>query len=192
MIKVGITGGIGSGKSTLGHLFEMMGYPVYYADIRAKWLMNNDPIIKAELMATFGKSVYPDELDRKALADIVFSNPDALAKLNSITHPAVRRDQEAWSKKQSSPIVFKEAAILFESGTYRSVDKVICVVAPEITRIMRVMKRDGATAAQVQERISNQWADEKKAALSDFIIHADEQQLVIPQALAILKQLEQN
>lgn len=191
MIKVGITGGIGSGKSTVGHLFEMMGYPVYYADIRAKWLMNNDPTIKAELMTTFGNAVYPDQLDRKALADIVFSNPDALVKLNNITHPAVRRDLDAWSTKQSSPIVFKEAAILFESGTNRSVDKVICVVAPEITRIMRVMKRDKVTAAQVQERIKNQWSDEKKAALSDFIINADDQQLVIPQALDILKQLEQ-
>lgn len=190
MIKVGITGGIGSGKSTVGHLFEMMGYPVYYADIRAKWLMNNDPTIKAELITTFGKSVYPDQLDRKALADIVFSDPDALAKLNNITHPAVRRDLEAWSKAQNSPIVFKEAAILFESGTNRSVDKVICVVAPEITRIMRVMKRDKTTAAQVQERIKNQWSDEKKADLSDFVINADDQQLVIPQALDILKQLQ--
>lgn len=190
MIKVGITGGIGSGKSTVAHLYEMMGYPVYYADMRAKWLINNDPSIKAKLIATFGHSIYPEQLDRKALADIVFSNPDALTKLNNITHPSVENDFQAWSKKQSSSFVFKEAAILFESGTYHSVDKIICVVAPEITRIMRVMKRDHATASQVQERITNQWSDEKKMTLSDFIINANDQQLVIPQALDILMQLE--
>lgn len=189
MIKVGITGGIGSGKSTIAHLYEMMGYPVYYADTRAKWLMNNDPIIKSELIATFGKAIYPDQLDRKALADIVFSDSEALEKLNNITHPAVGRDLKAWTKAQNSPVVFKEAAILFESGTNKSVDKVICVIAPEINRIMRVMKRDKVSATQVQERISNQWSDEKKAELSDFIINTDEQQLVIPQALEILKQL---
>ena len=190
MLKVGITGGIGSGKSTIGHFLEMMGYPVYYADIRAKWLMENDPCIKAELISIFGIAVYPDHLDRKALANIVFSNPDALAKLNSITHPAVKRDIEAWSKKQKSPIVFKEAAILFESGTNQSVDQVICVVAPEITRVMRVMKRDKVTAAQVQERINNQWSDEKKMALSDYIINTDDQELVIPQILATLDQIK--
>jgi len=192
MIKVGITGGIGSGKSTVAHLFEMMGYPVYYADSRAKWLMNNDPKVKDDLIAAFGKTVYPDQLDRKALADIVFSDADALAKLNSITHPAVQRDTEAWIKEQHSPYVFKEAAILFESGSHRSVDKVICVTAPEIIRVMRVMKRDKATAAQVQERINNQWSDERKIALSDFIIHADDQQLVIPQALEVLRLLKQD
>ena len=190
MIRVGITGGIGSGKSTVAHLYEIMGYPVYYADIRAKWLMNNDPIIKTELIATFGKEVYPQHLDRKVLAAIVFSNPDALAKLNSITHPAVKRDMDEWAKRQDSPIIFKEAAILFESGTNRSVDKTICVIAPEITRVMRVMKRDGVTASQVQERIKNQWSDDKKIALSDFVLYADEQQLVISQALEILKHLE--
>lgn len=189
MLKVGITGGIGSGKSTIAHLYEMMGYPVYYADDRAKWLMNNSVEIKKQLIATFGIEVYPDELDTKVLANKVFSNPEALGKLNAIVHPAVRQDIEAWNKEQDSPIIFREAAILFESGTNDTVDKVICVCAPKITRVMRVMKRDNCSSAQVEERMENQWTDEQKAALSDYILNTDDTQLVIPKAIEILEKL---
>lgn len=191
VITVGIAGGIGSGKSTIARLFETMGYPVYYADDRAKWLMNNDATIKAKLIATFGKAVYPDQLDRKILANIVFSDKAALAQLNAITHPAVERDFLNWCQQQKSDILFKEAAILFESGTEHSVDKVICVIAPESIRIKRVMQRDGATAQQVQERIKHQWSDEKKAALSDFVINTEDYELVEPQVLEVLKQLKE-
>ncbi len=188
-VIIGITGGIGSGKSTVAHLFEMMGYPVYYADVRSKWLMNNDPDIKAQLIATFGEKVYPGYLDRQALANIVFKDKKALKKLNAISHPAVEKDFLQWRKAQNSPIIFKEAAILFESGSYLSVDKTICITAPEIIRVKRVMQRDGASAKQVQERIANQWPDEKKVALANFVINADDTKLVIPQALSVLEEL---
>lgn len=190
MTIVGITGGIGSGKSTVAHLFEIMGYPIYYADIRSKWLMNNDPKIKEQLIATFGKKVYPGALDRQALAAIVFNDKDALAKLNKISHPAVEQDFRRWCEEQKSPILFKEAAILFESGSYKNVDKTICVVAPETIRVSRVMRRDGVSAKQVQERIKNQWSDEKKIGLADYVIQADEREMVIPQAIAILQRLK--
>lgn len=189
-LTIGITGGIGSGKSTVAHLFEMMGYPVYYADVRSKWLMNNDPQIKTQLITTFGEEVYPGYLDRQTLADIVFKDKEALKKLNAISHPAVEKDFLNWRKAQNTPILFKEAAILFESGSYKSVDKTICITAPEVIRVKRVMQRDGATAKQVQVRIANQWSDEKKIALADFVIDAGDRELVIPQALKIIEELE--
>lgn len=190
-ITIGITGGIGSGKSTIASFLKLLGFPVYSADMRSKWLMDNDPNIKAQLIASFGEKVYPKQLDRKALADIIFSNTEALAKVNAIAHPAVEKDFSQWKSKQVSDIVFKEAAILFESGTYKSVDKTICVVAPETLRVKRVMKRDGSNAKQVQERINNQWPDEKKIALADYSIFADDYQLVIPQILSILKNIKE-
>lgn len=189
MIKVGITGGIGSGKSTIAHLFETMGYPVYYADARAKWLMDNDPIIKEQLIAIFGQKVYPGHLEKKILANIVFSNPSALSKLNSITHPAVERDFNNWCLAQDARIVFKEAAILFESGTHKSVDKIICVTAPESLRTKRVLRRDSINEKQVEERIHNQWSDKEKIRLSDFVIKSDDEHLVIPQTLDILNKI---
>ncbi len=188
-LKVGITGGIGSGKSTVSRLFEIMNYPVYYTDQRAKWLMDNDLNIKKQLINTFGKHVYPNHLDRQALAKIVFSDKTALKKLNNITHPAVEDDFADWVKTQNSRLVFKEAAILFESDTQKSVDKVICVTAPEKSRIKRVMKRDNCTAEQVLERINNQWPENKKIELSDYIITSDDKNLVITQALKVLDKI---
>lgn len=190
MLKVGITGGIGSGKSTIAQLFTMWGYPVYSADVRSKWLINNDQQVKEDLINTFGKEIYKEELDRKALAAIVFSDKEALSQLNNITHPAVEQDFNEWCTKQESSIVFKEAAILFESNTHKSVDKVICVTAPEITRVQRVMKRDNASAKEVMSRIANQWPEDEKIKLSDFVIYADEKRLVITQALDIIEQLK--
>lgn len=190
MIKVGITGGIGSGKSTIADMYKMWGYPVYSADIRAKWLMNNDEVLKHDLIKVFGKSIYPNKLDRQALAAIVFSDSKALSTLNSITHPAVERDFNNWCKQQDKDIVFKEAAILFESGTNKSVDKVICVTAPDIIRVQRVMKRDNVSAVQVQERMNNQWPESDKIHLSDYVIYTDEKRLAITQALDILNQIK--
>ena len=186
---IGITGGIGSGKSTVARLYHSLGYPTYSADIRSKWLMDNDPEVKSQLIAAFGPSIYPNKLDRAALAQIVFEDKEALSLVNSIAHPAVERDFSQWCHKQSADLLFKEAAILFESGTYHSVDKSICVVAPEIIRVKRVIQRDAVSAQQVQARISHQWTDEKKIALADYIIYADDHQLVIPQALAILERI---
>ena len=189
MITVGITGGIGSGKSTIANFYEIAGYPVYYADVRSKWLLNNDIEVRNQLIANFGEEIYPEYLDRQALANIVFTDSEALKKLNAISHPAIEKDFKKWRSAQNTPIIFKEAAILFESGSYKNVDKTICVTAPEITRIKRVIQRDQTTAIQVQERMNNQWSDEDKIALSDYVITADDIKLVIPQALEILNNL---
>lgn len=189
MIKVGITGGIGSGKSTVAHFYELMGYPVYHADRQAKNIANSKAEVKKQLVATFGEHIYNKELNRAALAKIVFSNESALKKLNAIIHPAVERDFENWCKKQKTPLVFKEAAILFESGTDTSVDKIICVTAPKELRIARVMKRDKTNPQEVKARISKQWAEERKAQLSDFILLADDKEPLIPQLIKVLKKL---
>lgn len=190
MTIVGLTGGIGSGKSTIAAFYKQLGYPTYSADTRSKWLMDNDLKVKKQLIATFGETIYPNHLDRKALAEIIFKDKEALAKVNAIAHPAVERDFQQWCEQQDANIVFKEAAILFESGSYKNVDKTICVVAPEIIRVKRVMQRDGVSAKQVQERMANQWNDEKKIALADFTIFTDDYQLVIPQALKVLQQIQ--
>ncbi len=190
MITVGITGGIGSGKSTIAHLFELMSYPVYCSDTRSKWLMNNDLEIKKQLIDNFGEKVYPGYLDRATLANIVFNDKEALEKLNAISHPAVEKDFIRWRAEQTTDIVFKEAAILFESGSYKNVDKTICVVAPEIIRIKRVMQRDNANAKQVQERIANQWPDEKKIEFADFVINTNDIELAIPQAIKTLEAIK--
>lgn len=187
---IGITGGIGSGKSTVAHLYETMGYPVYYADIRAKWLMDNDPTIKKSLIDTFGIKVYPEQLNREALAAIVFEDKKALCKLNDITHPTIERDFDDWCSEQNSPIVFKEAAVMFESGTDLSVHEVICVVAPHDLRVKRVIARDNMTEEQVNNRIKSQWSDERKMALSQHILKADDEELVIPKAIEILESIK--
>lgn len=190
MKMIGITGGIGSGKSTVAHLFEAMGYPIYYADLRARWLMDNDPIIKELLIESFGIEVYPDKLNRPALAAIVFNDKASLYQLNNITHPTIEEDFDKWCKIQESPIVFKEAAVMFESGTDLSVHEVICVTAPEKLRIRRVMDRDKVSEQDVKNRIRSQWSDEKKIALSQYVIMADDHHLVVPQAISILHKIQ--
>lgn len=186
MLKVGLTGGIGSGKTTVAAIFELLGIPVYYADAATRRLMNTDEGLKSELVRHFGAAVYQNnELDRKYLASIVFNNPEKLALLNNLTHPVTIRDAEAWMKKQVTPYAIKEAALLFESGAAEHLDKVIGVYAPQSIRVKRVMDRDGLPAEEVMKRIRRQMDEELKMKRCDHVIINNEQELVIPQVLEL-------
>ena len=192
MKKIGITGGIGSGKTTVASVFEQLGIPVYHADYWAKEIMNTEPLVIERLKELFGKDIYDSngKSNRKRIAEIVFSDKNKLNELNSVIHPAVWLHGENWLKQhEDKPYILKEAAILFESGGNKGVDKVIMVSAPKEIRLQRVMKRDNVTHEEVEARMANQWPDEKKIALSDFVIVNDDKQLVIPQVLEIHRQL---
>lgn len=190
-IQVGITGGIGSGKSLATEIFKTLGIPVYLADDRGKHLLANDPEVIEEVKDLLGESVYQDGLpDRKEIAKQVFGNAEKLAALNAIIHPAVARDFDAWLEANATaPYVLKEAAILLESGSYESLDKLILVTAPEDLRMKRVMARDGVAEAEVRARMNRQWSDEQKLPYADFVLVNDGQQMLIPAVLGIHKQL---
>ncbi len=175
MLKVGITGGIGSGKTTVCRMFESLGVPVYYADDRAKWLMRHDAELVLSLKASFGEEVYfkNGQINRAYLSQLVFNDKTKLATLNGLVHPAVFKDAEAWQMDQAKAghaYSLKEAALLFESGSYKQLDKIIVVTAPQEIRIERVMQRDGVSAEQVLARIRNQMPQEEKEAKADFLI----------------------
>ncbi len=192
MIKIGITGGIGSGKTTVAKVFEQLGIPVYNADYWAKAIMNTEPLVKQRLTELFGKDIYDSEgkADRKKIAEIVFKDKNKLNELNSVIHPAVWLHGKNWLRQHADkPYILKEAAILFESGGDKGLDKVITVSAPKELRLQRVINRDNVTAEEVTARMANQWDDEKKIALSDFVIVNDDKTLVIPQVMKIHKQL---
>jgi dephospho-CoA kinase len=191
MILVGVTGGIGSGKTIVCHIFEQLGIPVYNADERAKTITATDPIVKEKIKIRFGTSIYSAKgLNREKLAAIVFNDPIALAGLNHIVHPAVQKDYEEWLKLQKdSPYTIKEAAIIFETGSYKEFDQIVLIIAPEDLRISRVLKRNNITADEVKRRIANQASDEYKIILSNFIVQNDEQTLLIPQVLKIHNKL---
>lgn len=191
MLKVGITGGIGSGKSTACKVFSAFGVPIFEADIEAKKILNNDPEIKKQLIKNFGIKVYLDNntLNRKYLADIVFKDRKSLETLNSIVHPAVRNAFKDWFDKQKSPYIVYEAAILFESGFYKMMDKNIVLVTNQDERIQRVMKRDGMSIELVQQRINNQWTDIQRKKLADFVIGNNNNELIVPQIVEIDKKL---
>lgn len=169
---IGLTGGIGSGKSTIAGYFKQAGVPVYIADDEAKKLMDS-PEMVSKIQSVFEEKISENgKLDKKKMADIVFSDPEQLEKLNNIVHPEVRNHFTEWVKvHHDHPFVIKEAAILFESGSYKDCDKIILVTAPKEIRIQRVMNRDKVSEKQVLERIAHQWSDEKKIPLSDYIIH---------------------
>ncbi len=191
MKKIGLTGGIGSGKTIVAKIFELLNVPVYYSDIRAKDILFNHPEVYHQLKAVFGNRIFTnDRINKKKLAEIVFEESEQLQKLNRIIHPLVAKDFEQWCKQHSDkPYVVKEAAILFESGAYRQTDKIICVIADENIRIKRVMKRDNVSEEEVQKRMKHQWTDQQRKAKSHYIIINDETQLVIPQVLTIHKQI---
>ncbi|MFZ1369619.1 MAG: dephospho-CoA kinase [Ferruginibacter sp.] len=186
MLKIGLTGGIGSGKSTVAKVFEVLGIPVYYADDAAKKLMNEDAALKQKIKLQFGESVYANEhLNKKALADIVFNDPEKLALLNALVHPATLKDAESWMQSQSSPYIIKEAALIFESGAHQNLDYVIGITAPAPLRIQRTMQRDGITREAVVARMDKQMDDTIKMKLCDFVITNDEQEMLLPQVLAL-------
>jgi dephospho-CoA kinase len=191
MLKIGITGNMGSGKTTVSKIFEVLGIPVFYADDEAKKVMVNDEVLVAGIKKTFGNEAYfPDKtLNRKYIADIVFKDNEQLAKLNALVHPATFRAFDGWVKQQSkAPYVLKEAALLFESDSYKLCDYTIMVQAPLEARINRVMKRDGLSCTEVENRNSKQFSEEKKSALADYIIKNDDTELVIPQVLKLHEQ----
>jgi dephospho-CoA kinase len=184
MLRIGLTGGIGSGKTTVAKVFEVLGIPVYYADDAARKLMNTNEELKATITKKFGKETYRDgELDRKYLASIVFNDKEKLELLNALTHPVTIADAEQWINLQTSPYIIKEAALLFESGAAERLDCVIGVYAPQHIRVKRVMDRDGLPAEEVMKRISRQIDEEMKMKLCDFVITNNEERLVIPQVL---------
>jgi dephospho-CoA kinase len=190
MLKVGITGGIGSGKTTVARLFQLLGVPVYYADDAAKELMNSDPDLRAALIKNFGDTVYENGLlNRARLAAMVFNKPGQLALLNSIVHPIVIEDASSWMKKQKASIVMKEAAIFFESGSHVEMDFIIGVYAPESLRLKRVMQRDGSDEKAVKDRMSRQMNEEEKMKRCDFILKNNEEELLIPQVITLYKKL---
>lgn len=192
MLKIGITGGIGSGKTTACKVFQLLGVPVYYADEEAKKLLDENPEVKKSIVETFGNEVTDDKgrIDRKKLAALVFNNKEHLEKLNNIVHPAVAKHFEDWLKNNhTAKYILKEAAILFESGAYKITDKVITVVAPLELKIVRAMQRDNTDRLTIEQRIKNQLGDEEKIKRSQFIIQNDELQLLIPQVIAIHQQL---
>ncbi|HPK09526.1 MAG TPA: dephospho-CoA kinase [Saprospiraceae bacterium] len=193
MIKVGVTGGIGSGKTTVCKIFETLGIPVYYADTRAKWLMNHDSSLKSQIKACFGTKIYHKNgrLNKTLLAEEVFANKEKLSLLNSIVHPAVAADTILWFHSLDTDYAIKEAAILIESGAYKSVDKIIVVTAPEHIRIQRVVNRDQSKVTQVKARMSNQLCDEKRIEFADYIIDNSGDKSLITQIWQIHQSLTQ-
>lgn len=192
MIKyVGLTGGIGSGKSTVGAIFSVLGVPVYNADNEARLLSNSNPVVIEGLKSLLGNGIYKDGvLQRAHMAQIVFNNNALLQKVNEIIHPVVEEHFKRWAAQfPDSQYVVKEAAILIENGGYKKLDHLIVVVAPEMLRIARVMKRDGVSEQLVKDRIKNQWTDQMKMQYAQSMITADDQTLVIPQVIAIHNQL---
>ena len=190
MKLIGITGGIGSGKSTIAKVFMSLSYPVYNSDTKAKELINSNEKLINSIKLSFGDDLYNSQgLDRKKMASIVFNNPEKLELLNSIIHPAVGKDFEKWIDLQNTSFILKEAAILFETGIYKSLHKTILVSAPQETRIERVIKRDNTNQEEVLSRMNNQWSEEKKTELADYVIDNSGNKLVIPQVLEIIKQI---
>ncbi|MEM7105121.1 MAG: dephospho-CoA kinase [Bacteroidota bacterium] len=193
MLKVGITGGIGSGKTTICKLFEVLRIPIYYADIRAKALMTEDPELVKRIKEKFGEKTYwtDGSLDRKYLASIIFKDKEKLRELNELVHPAVFRDAEKWQSQQKDvPYTLREAAIAFESGSYKFLDKMITVFAPEEIRIDRVIKRDFTNRSEVLSRIAKQMPELEKIKRSDFVIINDGEHSLVSQVLDIHDQLK--
>ena len=192
MTTVGLTGGIGSGKSLIAGIFESMGIPCYNSDLRARSLMHTSDVVRLELIELFGPDIYVDaKLNRQAIAAAVFSDSDLLARLNAIVHPAVAQDFETWIEELPgiSPYAIKESALIFEAGIDAALDKTILVTAPVAVRIERVVARDNVTAEAVKARMEKQWTDTRKIPLADYVINNDGQTPLIRQVLEIHRDL---
>lgn len=191
MLKIGLTGGIGSGKTTIAKIFVNLGIPVFFADSEARKLMEESSDVIRSVKSSFGDASYIDNhLNRKFLANVVFSDPVKLKKLNSIVHPAVHKQFETWAVEYSDkPYLIEEAALLFETGIYKTFDYIVLVTAPVSKRIERVMSRDKVTDAEVLKRMEAQMTDEEKIINSHFLIFNDDQNLVLNQTLALHEKL---
>lgn len=191
MIKVAVTGGIGSGKSVVCKIFEKIGIPVFNADFEAKKLINTSRTIHDKLVSLFGAAIYQSngDIHRKKMADLIFNDNFALQKVNEIVHPEVRKRFIEWTEEQNSPYIIQEAAIIFESKQTQSFDKIITVTAPLELKIERVIKRDQVSKEEVYKRMQSQLPDEIKIAKSDFVIMNDEIEMIIPQIIEIHNKL---
>ena len=191
MIRVGLTGGIGSGKTTVCNVFKQLGIPVYHADSQARVLSDTNQEIIRALSSLFGKNIYtPTGLDRKKLSEFIFTNSDLLHKVNAIIHPKVREDFNSWLNEHDKMMyIIHEAAILFESGLHTLFNKIITVTAPEEIRIRRIMEREAVSEDYVRNIIGNQWPERKKKNLSDYVIVNDQQRMILPQVLEIHNEL---
>lgn len=190
MIKIGITGGIGSGKSVVASLLALYGVPVYIADEESKRLTNTSPVIREGLIALLGREIYTDQgLDKKSLASRIFSDPELLKRVNSIIHPEVDRHFSAWVERQTTPLCAIESAILYESGFYKVVDASLMVYAPKELRIERALSRDTVSRKEIERRINNQMPDEEKKERSDYIIYNDGKRALIPQVGGLIRHL---
>jgi dephospho-CoA kinase len=191
MLRIGITGGIGSGKSVVARLFATLGVPVYDSDSRAKWVMAHDVVLREQLQAAFGTETYDaaGQLNRPYLAQVAFSDATQLARLNGLVHPRVGEDFATWTATQAAagcPYILKEAALLYESGAYRSLDSIITVFAPPEVRAARVLRRDAhRSAADVQAIMGKQLSEEEKLQRADYVVYNDDSQLVLPQVLTL-------
>ena len=186
MLRIGLTGGIGSGKSTVARIFEVLSIPVYYADEAARRLMNEHQELKNQIRELFGEAAYIDgQLNRAYIGGTVFSDAGKLARLNAIVHPKTREDAAAWMRKQHASYAIKEAALIFEAGLETGLDQVIGVTAPVELRIARVMKRDSVPREKVLERMNRQMDEKEKMKRCDFIIENDERTPLLPQVLKI-------
>lgn len=190
MIKIGITGGIGSGKSIIATLLDLSGVPVYIADEESKKLTESSPVIKEKLIARFGPDLYMSEkLDKRLLASYIFNDPEALRQVNAIIHPEVNRHFQEWVARQDTSLCAIESAILFESGFDKVVDVRLMVYAPLEVRIKRALRRDAVSREEIERRIQNQLPDEEKKDRSDFVIYNDDKQALIPQVRRLIGEL---
>ena len=191
MHKVGVTGGIGSGKSTVCRIFQVLGIPVYFADDRARSLIVSDSRIREGYMRLFGPEVYVNgRLNRQLVAEKIFSDRSLLHEVNRLVHPVVREDFLQWVEQQEAPYVIEEAAVLLESGGQENLDKVVTISAPESVRVRRVCERDGINPHKVRERMKSQWTDEQRRKAADYEIIADDRHRVIPRVLQIHNELK--
>lgn len=190
MLKIGLTGGIGSGKSTVAKVFETLGIPVYYADDAAKRVMNENAALRQQIIEHFGETSYDNgQLNRAHISGQVFNNTEKLNLLNTIVHPVTIADAEQWMQQQKTPYAIKEAALIFEANANKQLDYVIGVSAPPDLRLKRVMERDHTSPDKVQARMDKQMNEEEKMKRCDFIIYNDEKQLLIPQVIELHKKL---
>ena len=190
ILRIGLTGGIGSGKTTVAKIFELLGVPVYYADEEARRIMNENEELRLSIQNEFGEAAYNNgELDRSYLASKVFQNPPKLEILNALVHPATIRDATNWMLEQRTAYAIKEAALIFESTAAGELDYIIGVYAPVSLRIKRAMERNGVSYDEVLKRMNNQIDEDIKMKLCDFIIYNDEQKLLIPQVIELHQKL---